>query len=94
MTREKFEAMDFDCLMELAAENLNDVTTEENLKDFAIEKLQNDDFGMALHIIEAIYNNPYSTEYYRYDYNMGRLETPTPITEKEDIEDLIDFEED
>lgn len=93
MTRDKFEAMDFDCLMELAAENLNEVTTEENLKDFAIEKLQNDDFGMALHIIESIYNNPYSTEYYRYDYNMGRLETPTPITEKEDIEDLIDFEE-
>ena len=93
MTRARFEAMDFDCLMELAAENLNEVTTEENLKEFAIEKLENDDFGMALHIINAICENPYNTEFYRYDYSMGKLEPPTPITEKADIEDLIDFEE-
>lgn len=92
MTREQFENMSFDELMELAYENLNDVTDEEILKQFAMEKLQNDDFNMALHIINAIYDNPYDTEWYRYDYNMGTLETPTPITDKEDIEDLIDFE--
>jgi hypothetical protein len=50
-------------------------------------------FGMALHIINAIYNNPYNTEYYRYDYSMGRLETPTPIVDKDDIEDLIFFDD-
>ena len=92
MTREQFENMSFDELMEWANENLDDITHEEILKEFAMEKLQNDDFNMALHIINAIYDNPYDTEWYRYDYNMGTLETPTPITDKEDIEDLIDFE--
>lgn len=93
MTREQYEAMSFEELMEWANEELDCVTREDILKDFAAEKLENDDFGMVLHIIGAIYENPYMTEWYRYDYCMGRLETPTPITEKEDIEDLIFFDE-
>lgn len=93
MTREKFEAMSFDELMEWAYENLDDITSEEILKEFAMDKLQDDDFGMALHIINAIYENPYDTEWYRYDYCMGSLQTPSPITDKEDIEDLIFFED-
>lgn len=91
MTREQFNNMSFDELMEWANENLDDVTHEEILKEFAIDKLQNDDFGMALHIINAIYENPHDTEWYRYDFCMGRLQTPSPITDKEDIEDLIFF---
>lgn len=93
MTRAEFENTSFEDLMEYAKENLNDVTDEETLKQFAIEKLENDDFNMALHIMNAIYNNPYNTEFYRYDYSMGTLETPTPITEHSDIEDLIIFDE-
>lgn len=92
MTREQYKRMDFEEFIEWAKENLDDVTDEEILKDFAIKKLQDDNFGMALHIINAIYNNPYDTEYYRYDYSMGTLETPTPITDKEDLEDLIFFD--
>lgn len=92
MTRKEFETMSFEDFIEWAKENLNDVTDEEILKEFAIEKLQDDNFIMALHIINAIYNNPYDTEYYRYDYSMGTLETPTPITDKEDLEDLIFFD--
>lgn len=93
MTREKFGAMSFDELMEWAYENLDDVTDEETLKQFAMCNLEDDDFGMTLHIINAIYENPYNTEWYRYDYCMGRLQTPSPITDKEDIEDLIFFED-
>lgn len=92
MTREKFNSMTFNDLMEWAYENLDDITDEEMLKKFAIEKLEKDNFNLALHIINAIYENPYDTEQYRYDYNMGTLQTPTPITCKEDIEDMIDFE--
>ena len=92
MTREQYKRMDFEEFIEWAKENLDDVTDEEILKEFAIKKLQDDNFGMALHIINAIYNNPYDTEYYRYDYSMGTLETPTPITSKEDLEDLIFFD--
>lgn len=93
MTRKKFEAISFDNLMIWAYMNLDDVTDEETLKEFAMEKLQDDNFGMALHIINAIYENPYDTEWYRYDYSMGTLQTPSPIVDKEDIEDLIFFDD-
>ena len=92
MTREQYEDMNFEELMRWANSNLDNITYEEMLKEFAIEKLNNDDFNMALHIINAIYNNSYSTEWYRYDYSMGTLETPSPIVDKEDIEDLIIFD--
>lgn len=91
MTRAEFEEISFNELIELMYENLYEVTNEETLKEFAIDKLQDDNFGLALHIINAIYENPYNTEWYRYDYNMGTLQTPSPITDKEDVEDLIDF---
>lgn len=91
MTRAEFEEIEFDELIELMYENSYDITREENLKEFAVGKLLDDNFGMALHIINAIYNNPYDTEWYRYDYSMGTLQTPSPITDKEDVEDLIDF---
>ena len=93
MTKKEFKNMSFEEFIEWANENINDVTHEDILKEFAIKKLQDDDFGMALHIINAIYTNPHDTEYYRYDYSMGKLETPTPIAEKEDLEDLIFFDE-
>lgn len=48
---------------------------------------------MAIHILGAIYNNPHDTEYYLYDYCMGTLDTPTPVTCKEDFEHLIDFDD-
>ena len=95
MTKTEFNNMSYEDLMEYANENLNDVTDEEILKQYAIKKIEDDDFFLALHIINAIYNNPYpDIIYYRYDYNMGTLETPTPIIDKDDIEDLIDFVED
>lgn len=93
MTREEFEEMSFEELMEWAYENLDDVTHEDTLKNFAIDKIQSDHFNLALHVINAIYENPYDTQWYLYDYSMGTLEEPTPITEKADIEHLIDFEE-
>lgn len=93
MTRKQFESMSFEDAMVWASENYDSITDEEALKSYAENLLQDDNFGMVLHIIGAIYDNPHETEWYRYDYCMGTLETPTPITEKEDIEDLIIFED-
>lgn len=89
MIREEFTRKSLEEVVEWAYENLDYVTNEETLKRFAIEKLEEDNFSLALHIINAIYNNESDTEYYRYDYSMGTLETPKPIIEKADIEDLI-----
>jgi hypothetical protein len=93
MTREQFDNISFDELLDLAYEEVSDITTEDILIDFAKTKIDDDNIMMALHVLNAIYDNPYDTEYYLYDYNMGTLETPKPITCKEDFEDYIDFED-
>jgi hypothetical protein len=94
MTKAEYEAMDLDQLIDWAFENLDDVTTEDTLKDFAKSKIDDDNFFMALHILNAIYESEESYNgYYLYDYSMGTLETPRPITCREDLEDLINFDE-
>ncbi len=94
MTREQFEEMSLDEFMEWAYDNINDITSEDTLIEFAKAKLDDNNIGMALHVLNAIYDSDEAYGgYYRYDYSMGTLETPTPITCKEDLEDLIDFEE-
>ena len=80
---------DFNAFLEWACSYVDDITTEETLKEYGISKIQDDNFSVGLHVLNAIYENPYDTEYYRYDYNMGTLETPMPITKYDDISDLI-----
>ena len=70
------------------------ITDEEILKEYGLKHIQDDDFNLGLHIMNAIYNNPYDTEWYIYNYCDGTLDEPKPITDRYDIEDLIDFEDD
>ena len=94
MTKQQFDEMTLDELIEWAYENLDDITTEDILLDFAKHKIDDENIYLAIHVLQAVWNSSESYNgYYRYDYSMGTLETPTPITCKEDLEDLIDFEE-
>ena len=94
MTKIEFENMTLDELIDWAYENIDDLTTEETLKEFATAKIIDDNFLLAIHILNAIYESEDSYEgYYLYDYNMGTLETPAPVTCKEDLEHLIDFDD-
>ena len=93
MTKLQFDLMTFDEMIDWANENINDLTTEDVLIEFAKTKIDDDNIYLAIHVLAAIHNNPYSTEYYLYDYCMGTLDTPTPVTCKEDFEHLIDFDE-
>jgi hypothetical protein len=94
MKRETFEEMSFDELLEWAYDNIDDIHTEEGLIEMAKHELDEDNLGMTLHILNAVYENEYIDDcYYLYDRSMGTLETPTPITCKEDLEEYIDFEE-
>lgn len=94
MTREQFEAMTLDELLEWAYEEVDDLTTEDTLCEFAKSKIDDSSFNVAIHILTAIWESEEAYNgYYLYDYNMGTLETPTPITYKEDLEDYIDFDE-
>ena len=94
MTRTEFEEMTLDELLEWAWDNIYDITAEDTLIGFAKQKIDDNNIGFALHILNAIYDSPESYNgCYLYDYSLGTLSTPTPITCKEDLEDYIAFEE-
>jgi hypothetical protein len=92
MTREEFNNMTFEELLDWAYDNIDDMHSEEALIELVKHEIDEDSFQMALHILQAIYNSDAPDgSYYIYDRSMGTLETPTPITCKEDIEYYIDF---
>lgn len=95
MKREQFEEMSFEELLEWAYDNIDDIHSEETLLEMVKHEINEDSSRMALHILQAVYESDCPDgSYYLYDRSMGTLETPTPITCKEDLEDYIDFEED
>ena len=87
MTKNDFETKSLRELCEELEEQGETITSFEVLKDFAIDNINSDNFLLASHICEALCDY---AEFYFYDYCMGTLETPTPITSKEDLEHLID----
>ena len=94
MKREQFEEMSFEELLEWAYDHVDDMLSEGSLLEMAKHEIDEDSLKMALHILNAVYESDCPDgSYYLYDRNMGTLETPTPITRKEDLEDYIDFEE-
>lgn len=92
MTRKEFEEMDFDEAMEKLHEESDVITTYDILKDFAKKKIDEDDIGFAKHILDSIWESSacFDSNWYRYDYSMGKLETPIEITCIEDIENLLE----
>lgn len=59
----------------------------KDLKNFVVDKIQNDNILVATHILNALNSDP--ANYYNYDASMGVLEEVTPITSKEDFIDLL-----
>lgn len=95
MRREQFEEMTFEELLEWSYDNIDDIHSEETLLEMVKHEINEDSLRMALHILQAVYESDCPDgSYYIYDRSMGTLETPTPITCKEDLEEYIDFEED
>lgn len=92
ITKKQFNKMTDEEAIEWAFENLDYLTYEDNLLEFAKTKIDDDNVFMALHVLNAVYNNKQDTDIYMYDYSMGTLETPTPIVDKEDLEPYIDFD--
>lgn len=94
MTKAEFKNMTLDEVIEYANENINDLTTEDMLLEFAKTKIDDENIYMSIHVLRAVWESGESYNgYYLYDYSMGTLETPTPVTCKEDFEDYIDFED-
>lgn len=88
MTRTEFEEKSFEEVMEELNNQRDDITTYEMLKEYATKKIEEDNFLVAIHILETLQSD--NAEWYEYDYCMGTLQTPSGITEKEDVEHMID----
>ena len=89
MTREYFEETDFYNVMEKIKQETDNIITLEELQQLAIEALENGDWTYAKHLIDALYNGC-DEDYWLYDRDMGYLDTPIPVDEKEDVEHLIE----
>lgn len=86
MTRKKLYTLNFLEAVNQIAEERDDLTSYDTLKDFAKAKIDSDDIFVAIHILEAL--NKKQADYYNYDFCMGTLDTPTPI---ETLQDLADY---
>ncbi len=97
MTKKEFEhyveVEGFDNAMQWANNTYDFITTYDMLKQFAIEQLEEDNVGFALHILNAIYNSEGDSEWFYYDYCMGTLQTPKCINSVEDLDELSVFDE-
>ena len=92
MTRQDYESKSFLDLMEQLYAESDDITTREDLQEYAIRSIRDDSLYLAIHILEAL-REEYGAEWFLYDYSMGTLQTPSGVTCKEDVEHLIDDEE-
>lgn len=70
-------------------EERDDITDYETLKDFVKLKIDEDNFIVASHLIDALNRCEYA-EYYNYDFCMGTLDTPTPLKTVADLEDFCE----
>lgn len=96
ITRKEYDEMSFDELMEKAIDECDNIHSYDDLLEFAKDCIDESRvflaIHVAIHVLEAV-RDLNEGKYYDYDVNMGTLETPTEITEKSDIEQYIDFEE-
>ena len=79
----------FHAAIEELMETHDNVTTYETLKEFIKTKIDDDNLFVAIHLLETL-NTGYCADYYEYDYNMGTLETPRPLSDISDLEDLCE----
>lgn len=94
MTREQFEKMTIEELVEWAFENIDYVHHEDALLDLAKHEIDEENLNVAIHILTGVYESEEAVcGYYIYDRSMGTLDPVVPITCKEDLEDYIDFGE-
>ena len=71
----------------IAQELDNTFWAYEDLKDFAIDLIKDDNILLATHILNAL--NSDQEDYYNYDASMGILDTVAPTTTKEDFIDFL-----
>ena len=92
MTRQEFEEKSFEDVMSQLSEEYDQITTLDKLKMFIKENIDEDNFNIAIRLCNAICNDPNSlmSKWYDYNYSMGMFDIPVCLSEKSDVEPLID----
>lgn len=72
--------MTFNEKIEWLFENADGIHSYEDMKDIAKEAIETENLNVAIHVLQAISNDP--DDYYSYDYSMGTLETPISIDDE------------
>lgn len=96
MTSKKFKRLEskygFDYAMDELSWERDDITTYDNLKEFAVHQIENDNVGFAVHILSAIYNSYGTHDWFLYYYSAGTTCTPISIDDIDDVEEFIGFD--
>ena len=74
-------------LFEVAQDLDSSFWAYEDLKDYVIDLIKDDNILVATHILNALNSDP--ANYYNYDASMGILEEVTPITTTKDFIELL-----
>ena len=88
MTIKELHSKNFNDAVEELAQIDDSITTYETLISFAKENIDNGNLFLSIHILKTLWEKP--AEFYDYDYNMGTLETPTPLLLISDLEDYCE----
>ena len=100
MTREEFDGMSFDELLDYALNELSSGDTDDRLfeaselREFAKRLIDEYEYYGAKCILEGL-DSDFEADYFLYDQDTGSWDVPTPVRNKNDLLDLFDdyFEE-
>lgn len=81
---------DFNEVMEYLNENADDVTTYDQLADFAKQRIDDGMLSVAIHVLTSIYEDKADGEWFLYDFCMGTLEKPAGVDCFEDVKHLLE----
>ena len=86
MTEKELKDMEFNEAVNKLSETFDNITSYDALKTFIIKKINEGMLFVAIHLLQAINENP--SDFYDYNYCMGILDKPIPL---ENINDLKDY---
>lgn len=100
MTREEFDSMSFDELLDYAFNELSSGDTNDRLfeayelREFAKQLIDEYEYYGAKCILDGL-DSDFEADYFLYDQDTGSWDVPTPVRDKNDLLDLFDdyFEE-
>lgn len=90
MEKVDFKMLEIDEMFDYLVDEVgvNDLWRADDLKEYAIAQVRNDNLNVAIHILNYMYYN--ESYYYHWDCTMGTMEELQAISCEEDIIDLVE----